>query len=282
MTHMSQYEHYYRTHNANALASDIRSGRIAYIHNGRVLGDGYFPAMMEFIGASSSYYDSSENWDFSSGVSMVVQIRMDPFLDATYPNKYCARTTGTANHIKFALLVESSDTPNAEERNKAAFLVQSTTGANICFAFTDADVCDGAVHTLLFSYNQSTGVAHVYVDGVESLNESSTSYALTTGTVATGSGPTQIGGLTGVGRWIDGGAIGYLGGCNTYIDFSIAANRDKFLDSNGLFIRPDEAAWSQWGGVQPAFWNEHGEGSNNKGSGNNLPLIGTVNVMDAL
>ena len=57
-------------------------------------------------------------------------------------------------------------------------------------------------------------------------------------------------------------------GClpNYYTDFSIEANRRKFVSADGWLVEPDESTWTQWGGTQPFVWAPDGNLNANLGS----------------
>lgn len=72
-------------------------------------------------------------------------------------------------------------------------------------------------------------------------------------------------------------------GClpNYYIDFSVEANRRKFVSADGWLVQPDESAWSQWGGTQPLVWAADGDLSNNAGSLANFTNNGMASAPDS-
>ncbi len=224
--------------------------------------------MMEFDGSASQFDIASATFDPSSGWSIAGRMKAPSYVIATNPNQYMCSFNSAAGGANISIITQPSDHANADRQNKILLLSQTSAPANICQIVSGAVLMDDLLHTFLASYNPSAGTAHLYIDGVESLDTGNSGHVLTTGTIATGAGTKAFGYLPGGIRHYA-GQVGYLGVFEGFIDFSLAANRALFFDANNQPVPPDESGWSQWGS-QPFAWNEHGDMENNLGSAANF------------
>ena len=266
----------YITDDATALATDIATGKTAYVSGGKVTGAGYFPAMMQYDG-STGYYGSTPAYT-GNKVTVVARFKISSFTGNTLAAIQRAKA-GVSKYTRLYVYVGSSDNSNTDFRNKVICDVYNSTGTVICLLVSTVDVADGAEHTVMASFDGDLGIAQLIVDGVDVDDVSATSrVAPTTGTLATGSTAHSVGSANNT-SLVHGSniAIGFCGYADAYL-----TNWSDFMDSTGNPIKQDEAIWGNSGwGSQPLFWNEHGDMVNNKGSAGAMTRNGTIVVAPA-
>lgn len=275
MTTLSQYKKYYRTTDADVEAHHIKSGKIGYGADGRLVGNAYTPAMMHFDSPSNTVYEQTNiTWSFASGFTIVIRFNLETFLTATWSNNYLFLNQSGSNN-QASILAYPSDSGGSA--NKINVFCQNGSGTNILSISSSVALMGQGNILLLTSYDPATGISHMYAND-EDVASAGTS---TIGTIATGSGTKRVGALSNVLRNCQ-GDIGFVGLHNTYIDLSIEANRRKFCNSDGSPVEQDTTVWANSGfGSQPLVFNPHGDMENNLGSGGNYTKVGPIRVGDS-
>lgn len=277
MTNLSSYKQYYYPADATAEAWHIQNGKTAYLSAGKVTGSGYFPAMMQFDG-STGYLQRTSTWNLSAGFTICAVLKVDSFVTATRSNAYLLDMKSGASVIALGLVVEASDNAEVTRQSKLTMFSQTTGPTNICHVTSGLDIANGERRIVLGSYDPVGGIAHLYIDDIETLNASAQGYSLTTGTPGGSSGLKTIGKNSSVSGRDYPGQLGFFG-IGPYIDLSVEANRAKFYRSDLSLIKQDESVWANSGwGVQPLIWNEHGFPTVNAGSGGAFAVKGTISV----
>ena len=206
--------------------------------------------------------------------TFVCRFRCEQFTDS---NAYrCIFSSyGTGNQYRPLITVRDDTNAAAGSENKLLAAVANTSGTYICTLVSDVEVCDGKWHTILFSFDASTGVATLLVDGVDADDTgSSLRVAPTTGTLSTGSGNqnTVLGTLrTTLDRYFH-GDISFIGFDEQYL-----TSMDGLVDSTGYPIQQDTTNWgnTMWGS-QPLLWDDTGSCVYNQGSHNPMTIVGVV------
>jgi hypothetical protein len=224
-------------------------------------GNLFTPAWMEFDGVDGLWDRAGVTWDLSSGWSLVFMFDLDSFLTATWPNNYLVNFRGASARQVCTVIAEPSD--DATQANKINIFSQNGSGTNL-FNFRSTEVMGAGKFALLASYNPSTGAGGMWLNDV--LQQQIT---LTTGTIATGSAEKRVGALATNFRTVK-GQMSYFGFDNSFIDFSVEANRRLFFDAAN---NPKDYDFSSW-----LVGNEHGDLSNNKGTEPNFTRVGSIVV----
>lgn len=275
MVNLTNYNKYYRTTDASALITEIKQGQTAYINGGKVIGDAYTPAMMEFDG-SSGYYIISSITTSGNKVFGVLRFNRLSFTGTTR-SEFMLRVEATPAAAAHRVQIDmfSSDNSTVDRRDTVAVNVKNSAGTKVCAFYSPVGYLDGNSHTLFFSYNGDTGTAIFYIDGVDADDAgNSLRVAPVTGTLATGStGQIFVGWNTASSNYF-GGEIGFLSYRDAYL-----TNWQDFMDNNGNPKALDESTWTEWG-TQPLLWNPHGFMEDNRGSAGNMTKNGTIIVGD--
>lgn len=263
MANSSTLNPYYRTTNATAVATEIKQGQTAYISTGKVTGDAYTPAMMEYDG-STGYYSKTAFTSAGNKGSAIVRFIVLPSTD----NQKLIRVYDT--YTRFSITVKESD--HASVANKLQIYITDSGGTVVCNYSSSIDVTDGIEHTVLAAYDGDAGTASMYIDGIEVGDAVAPTHVLTTGTLETGNMACRVG--SGVGGEYLNGEVGFVGYSETYL-----TNWSDFMDANGNPKALDETTWTEWGS-QPLFWNPHGYMEDNRGSAGDMTKNGTIIVGD--
>jgi hypothetical protein len=268
MTHSSDLTPAYVTFDANVVAAEIRQGKIAYYSNGKIIGDAYTPAMMEFAG-TDDFYNKTRT---SSGNLVTVMCRFK-IASFTGTDNSPIGYTNSSWYRRVQININGSDHAQADQQNKLSVVCVNSANTVICELISNADVADGNLHTVFFSFDAGNGTVVFKVDGVDADNASATNRtAPTTGTLANGATSEFA---VGLGRDQDTskdflGAIGFVGMADVYL-----TNWSDFFTANGYPKELDESGWTEWGS-QPPIWQEHGDMVNNLGSDGAMTKTGTI------
>jgi hypothetical protein len=223
----------------------------------------YTPAMMRFDG-TTGYYDKASVATSGNLVTAVARFKV-----GTSTNDQKILSVNGTSYSRLQLTVKESD--HASVANKLQLLVKSSTDTILCNYNSSIEVTDNSTHTVFAAYDGTNGTAVLYVDGVEVGDATAPIHALTTGTVASGSGTVLVGATGGPAQYF-GGDIGFVGYADAYL-----TNWSDFMDSHGHPKEIDTSSWNGWGS-QPLFWNPAGDMTNNLGSAGDMTKNGTIEV----
>lgn len=270
MTMLSDFYKFYNTDDATLQAHHLKSGHVGYGVNGRIVGNAYTPAMMQFDGSTGFYEDTTLT---ASGDLVTAVCRLIASPVAGGSNVFF-HYMGSTNRARMYLDILASDHANSDWQNRVRMFVQNSAGATICQLISTSAVTDGAPHTIFAAFNGTTGAATFYIDGSDADNVSATSrVAPTSGTLDTGAGALHVGSNHGETIKFD-GQLGFCGVRDAYL-----TNVSGFMQTDGSPKALDESTWTEWGD-QPLFWNPHGDMVNNLGSAGAMTKNGTINVGD--
>ena len=226
----------YITDDASAVTGDILTGKTAYVNGGKVVGDGsniYRPAMMKYDG-SSNYRIAAAGALSGNVFSIIARVKAAAAVAA---NAYIFVDAAGGGSARLGLIAQTGGVP-------ALLAYQSDATQLISQGFASVDLDDLEEHVLLVAFNATTG-AYVLYDKHT---------AMGSGTATTGTLGTSSAAMT-VGSWHDGvqakapanfqiGAVGYI---RSYIDWSVEANRLKFMTADGRLKAIDESGWTEFG-----------------------------------
>lgn len=226
----------------------------------------YDPGMMTYDG-STGYYSKQNITVAANAFTVLARVNLAPTTGADL-NRLISIQLDTGDTWRCLFVIYDSDHGNSELHNKAALFV-SDAGGNILWVLSDVVVADSTDHTIFVAYDATAGTVIFYCDGVSCDDAGFSSRVLTTGTLITGTADMGVGGGdAGVSKIL--GDMGYVG----YREAYLTNPTDFYHPSNGL-QQLDESGWTEWG-AQPAFWNEFGTMTDNKGSGGNMTKNGTI------
>jgi len=261
---LSDYFKFWNAKDATALTTDIRSAETAYVDSGKLTGAGvYEPGAMRFNGTSAFLMTGAPAW---SGNAYSAIIRVKNCINGS--NAYLfAIDHGSA--ARDAVIVNAtSHRPDFYIYNSAGTLLDTLLGLGV-------DLGDGEEHILLLAVDGATGAACFY-EGHTQLDTG----ALGAFTLGSGGGNAALGSWhTGATSWVPNNTeISYFGYRRAYIDWTVEANRLKFLTANGHLKQINESSWTEWG-AQPEIWNPRGALSDNRGSLNNFNWVNDVKLL---
>ena len=248
----------------DAIALSDKTGRILLQQGGYLLYNEYAPQMMLFDG-STGYYDELTHTTSGNKITAVCRFRRLPFTGGT--PEILMISFGPADKARFHVSVYPSDHATAGRRNKVKVTSQSAAGSIICELWDAGEAVDGEDHMLFYAYDADIGAATFYLDGS---NADDTGHAdrvaPTTGALDAGASSTYRQGDSGL---LYGGYSGYTGWREAYL-----TNWSDFTNGN-LPKELDESGWTEWG-AQPAYFNQHGLMTDNKGSAPNMTKNGVI------
>ena len=236
--------------------------------------DVYTPGTWKFTGAER-WYDTVYT-GAGNQITLVARFKRATFAGAT-AQEGIVRGFGN-NYSQGALFCYSTTFTTTTRQGCFRFLVQSTTGTILCDLFTEPDIwMDDEWHTIVASYDGTAGTAVMYIDGVAAIDATNAEHTLTTGTPRGGSNDFVVGDAITTSFYPYAGHIGYIGFCETYVtDWTL------FMEPDGSPKKIDEVNWTEFNGVQPLYWSEHGELiKGNKGSGGELVRSANCVLSDA-
>lgn len=206
----------------------------------------YFPAMMQYNGASTYYEKTGLSYSNASN-NFVAEFAAPPA--ATHQTMMLWR--GLAG---FAFLAR------IQNWDRLGFYVWSAAGPIACQVQSTISVADSKLHTTFFDYDPTTGAVTLEVDGQD---VDDPLYGPRISTIATlKSGATAIcdvGGIPVTGDWFT-GQIGFMG-----FHQVTGLQSSDFFEANGAPKKLDIATWLQWWS-QPRIWHESGKLDENRGT----------------
>ena len=229
----------------------------------------YVPGMMTFDG-STGYYNKTGISTFSGNlVTGVVKFNRDSFTGGSLEIPF--RVDGSGGYTRMQIGAFPSDHANSDYHDKIVITTQNSAGTNLVRVISKTTLIDGNDHVLFYAFDGDTGAVTFYADGIDADDLTNGSrIAPTTGTLAAGATQVVGVGATSTGALPFGGKVGYCG----YLDAYLTNPTDFYHPTNGL-QELDETTWTEWG-AQPAFWNQYGLMTDNKGSAGNLTENGTI------
>jgi len=261
---LSDYFKFWNAKDATALTTDIRSAETAYVDSGKLTGVGvYEPGKMQFNGSSCFLLTGAPSYS-GNAYSAIVRVR---------------NCVNSSNAYIFAIdhgaAARDTIIVNATSHRPDFYIYDSTGTLKDQLIGTGVDLGDGEEHILLLAVDGATGAACFY-DGHTQLDTGAI------GAFTLGSG----GGNATVGAWHTGATsfvpanteISYFGYRRAYIDWTVEANRLKFLTANGHLKQINESSWTEWG-AQPEFWNPRAQMTDNRGSYTNFNWVKDVKLL---
>lgn len=269
MTTLSQYNKYYRTSDASGEAWHVKAGETLYTRDGKVTGNGYFPAMMQFDG-STGYYSTASYTSSGNIVTVVVSFQLTAY--AGGGSGWLLSSQGPTNDTRAGVLYGTTNHGTAALQDRIRVEVQNSAGTTICRLFAaPAAHSDGARHTLFFEFDGDAGTAQFIIDGQNADDTGNTSrVAPTTGTLDSGVSSDLGVGAADTGSSLVNARLGYIGmrdvGGLDWTDFMYPDGTPKNIESTLSTV---------WGGP-PLFWHESGKMDENKGSAGNMTKNGGI------
>lgn len=262
------------TSDATALQHHIKNGKTAYIASGKVTGNGYFPGMMKFDG-STGYYSLTADFNLSAGFTFVSRFKWAGGTIAAaggFSRVLAIAASATATKMDIAI---TNDETADSRAGRLTMFSQNAAFATLLTARSTEIVSGGAFHSILAAYNPSAGTAVIKIgNNTDQINAAALGHTITTGTMATGSGPNIIGARAVPDRFFNG-------------DMNFCGLVGGYITDWSLFFHPDgspkdiESTVSTVFGGPPILWHESAKLDENKGSGGNLTKNGGITLAAA-
>lgn len=217
----------------------------------------YTPALGGWTGTTKS----TEVFVHGTGnkVTWITQLRIPEFAGT---NSAAVFNVGVGSGAAILAFAYPTEFATVGQRKKLIITVRNSGGTDLCSLASDIDFTDGELHSVLFAYDGTAGVATFTIDGKDADDLSFATRTLTTGTIPTTTLTWALAGAWWANSNYLTGDVGFIGMDDSYI-----SNYSLFFDSDNNPIKQDTDDWSQSGwGVQPNVWNEYGYLPDNKGS----------------
>lgn len=256
------------TSDATAEQWHVKSGKTAYIDSGKVTGNAYTPAMMDFDG-STGYYQKTGITPTGNAATTVARIKIPDFASSAGAHIF----SYASGSFRTLLLITGSSYSGVSQRGKIQLFVQNSVSAEICRIISTTSFNTGDDATIFAAYDATAGTAILRINGQDEDDTGHADRTLTTGTLTTSGSAVMVVARhnTNSTNWVD-GQIGFIGHREAYL-----TNWSDFMYSDGRPKAIDESSWTEWG-AQPLIWNEHGQLDNNLGSLGNMTRNGTIVV----
>lgn len=244
-----------KTQSGDANSWDIRSPKKAWVDGVELTGNAYTPAMMQYDG-SSGFYELNPFTSAGNKVALMAWILSNTISAGLHIMNVWALT---GVRLRGAITTDTT--------GKILVQTQDSSGTNICLLRSEVEIDDLIPHLICYSFDGDIGAASFEIDAVAQDDLAYGSrVAPTTGTLGTGNAAFHYGcNYNENSFWPD--QIGFGGHKEAYI-----SDWSPYRYSDG---RPKNADLSAW-----LIANEHGEMSNNQGTGSNATLNGTIVVGD--
>lgn len=257
------------TSDATAQQWHIKNGKTAYLASGKVTGNAYTPAMMQYNG-TNGYFSSPSSTRSGNKLTALIRFRASTQAGTSVRRIFYPRTLTSSRPIG---MIDIGDISHADAglANKVRVVVQNSAGTVICRLHSFTGWLDGAPHTLFFAFDGDAGTAIFKIGDQDATDAAALNHvAPTTGTLESGNFLLDVGGTSG--ELLHNDNIGFVGYSDTY-----RTNWSDLMQADGSPKAIDESSWTEWG-AQPKFWNEHGQMDNNLGSAGNMTRNGTIVV----
>jgi len=221
---------------------------------------GYYPALMQYNGASTYYLGSLPSF---TNAPITILTR---FSSAPVPGSRLLHHFRVAGRNYETLYLLADGTLQVTFENSA--------GATLCRLRSLQTFDDEKPHYCFTRFNPTAGIAKFFVDGADADSLAYPSRILTAGTPPTGSGGTLYLGRTASGSTWWPSTIGAFGFRQTE-----APDWSDFMGPTGHPLKLDQTGWTEWGS-QPPAWHESGQMDANRGSMAPFTRFGPLDLAD--